>query len=101
MASKNDLGVIYVFLLNSRKNCSAFASTDACTNGNNSTKLCVGISLTSDRYWEATLARASIGQGENQIKVQQLTNEGNILHLFLRASPTGDIAKITWKLFCN
>ncbi len=30
--------------------------------------------------------------------MQQLTNEGNILHLTLRVSPTGDIHKVMWNL---
>ena len=42
--------------------------------------------------------KASCGHGENQSSVQQSTNEGNFLHLTRRASPTGDIHKITWRL---
>jgi hypothetical protein len=35
----------------------------------------------------------------NQSMVQQLISEGNILNLFLNASPIGLIAKTTWR-FC-
>lgn len=38
----------------------------------------------------ATDKRASSGQGSNQFIVQQFTRAGNILSLFLKASPTGD-----------
>jgi hypothetical protein len=40
---------------------------------------------------ELTYKRASSGHLLNQSRVQQLTRDGNIRHLTLRVSPTGDM----------
>ena len=47
----------------------------------------------------ATDISATSGQPENQSRAQQSTNEGNLRHLTLKASPTGDIQSIICKLF--
>jgi hypothetical protein len=51
------------------------------------------VSGSSFKNSEDTNKRAYSGHLLNQSKRQQLTNDGNYLHLILRVSPTGDIHK--------
>ena len=51
-------------------------------------------SSTLTRKLVATAARASSGQGKNQSMLVELTKPGKFLHLSLKVSPAGDIARI-------
>ena len=44
------------------------------------------------------MALVSTGLTWNQSMVQQLMSEGNFLSLFLKASPMGLMARMTWRL---
>ena len=55
--------------------------------------------LKSCKIFIATEYNASPGHDANQSSVQQSTNEGNFLHLTLRALPTGDIHKTICKFY--
>lgn len=50
-----------------------------------------GKSVSDSNIFVATDTNASAGQLENQSNVQQSTIAGNLRHLILNASPTGDI----------
>lgn len=59
--------------------------------------LCSSSNSTLTRKYSATAYRASSGQGKNQSILVFETNPGKFLHLILRVSPAGDIARI----ICN
>ena len=52
----------------------------------------------SSRNLEATFSRASSGHSVNQSMAQQLMRLGNILSLFLKLDPTGDMASTMCRL---
>mmetsp|Transcript_16560 Transcript_16560/g.47165 ORF Transcript_16560/g.47165 Transcript_16560/m.47165 type:complete len:345 (-) Transcript_16560:7524-8558(-) len=107
MRSRYDLGVVYVFLLNSLKNFSPVSLIEVWTftqifatavRQTSSFASSSAPNLNEARNWFATAKRALSGQPRYQSIVQQFTREGNCLHLTLRASPTGLIQRQMWSL---
>lgn len=91
--SKNDLGVVYTYLLSASKIYEDATLTLPNEQGMNSTIAFLYSSVPKSNSFvnfQATDKRAVNGQGQNQSITVQFTRAGNFLALCLKFSPTGE-----------